>query len=350
METAIGDEAELDLLGAEPCAAGEDGPFAQDEAGQVGIIGRVVRDAHRWAGGKDAPSIDVLMAVAPHTDLAELLQQNAATREYLAARADFLGAIRLPYDDFKREGTAVVTDIIFMRKRSLDKPPNHADPEWLGVAPSTIEDVDVAINRYFVRHHEMVLGTWTRKDTLQGGEGYSVIGNGDLAAKLKAAIQRLPQFAPSTASPVLEQPTPAFTPPPPERHITEGSFFIDDDRIICQCVERQTVRVVYGGPTLRAGGLSTRNVNGSSGRSPGGTIFALCYLPHVDNICRRERVGTYLGRLFDAYRDTNVDDRVIPQRTATVRPAGRQPRSGYSTTHSAPTGRGRPAARANASE
>ena len=32
----------------------------------------------------------------------------------------------------------------------------------------------------------MVLGTWSRKDTLYGGEGYSVTGNGDLAEQLQA--------------------------------------------------------------------------------------------------------------------------------------------------------------------
>src|SRR5205085_12247059 len=91
-------------------------------------------------------------------------KQNAAVREYLASRADFVGAIRLPSDAFKREGTAVVTDIIFMRKRSLDEPPGHADPQWLGGAPLTVEGVEVASNRYFLNHPEMVLGTWTRKD------------------------------------------------------------------------------------------------------------------------------------------------------------------------------------------
>src|SRR5262249_51869351 len=106
-------------------------------------------------------------------------KQNAAIREYLASRADFVGAIRLRSDAFKREGTVVVTDIIFMRKRSLDEPPNHADPDWLGVAPLFIEGVEVAINRYFHNHPEMVLGTWTRRDTLYG-EGYSVCGDGDL--------------------------------------------------------------------------------------------------------------------------------------------------------------------------
>lgn len=205
-----------------------------------------------------ARSID---ALKPHGVLAlvtshfTLDKQNAGIREYLASKADFVGAIRLPAEAFKREGTAVVTDIIFMRKRSLDEPPSHADPEWLGVAPLVIEGVEVAINRYFLNHPEMVLGTWTRKDTLYG-EGYSVAGNGDLAEQLQAAIQRLPEFAPLQSAPIQEA-APAFKPPPLERHITEGSFFLNDDRVICQCIEGETVPVVYGGRTLRADGTQT---------------------------------------------------------------------------------------------
>src|SRR5437764_4576006 len=88
-------------------------------------------------------------------------KQNAAIREYLASKADFVGAIRLSSDAFKREGTAVVTDILFLRKRSLDEPPSHADPEWLSVAPLTIEGLEIPINCYFLNRSAMVLGTWT---------------------------------------------------------------------------------------------------------------------------------------------------------------------------------------------
>lgn len=42
-------------------------------------------------------------------------KQNAAIREYIASKADFIGAIRLPSDAFKKEGTSVVTDIVFLR-------------------------------------------------------------------------------------------------------------------------------------------------------------------------------------------------------------------------------------------
>jgi trans-aconitate methyltransferase len=73
----------------------------------------------------------VLALVTTHFTLDK---QNAAIRERLAAEADFLGAIRLPSDAFKREGTAVVTDIVFLRKRAPGELPRHADPDWLGGA------------------------------------------------------------------------------------------------------------------------------------------------------------------------------------------------------------------------
>jgi N12 class adenine-specific DNA methylase len=196
----------------------------------------------------------ILALVTTHFSLDK---QNAAIREYLASRADFVGAIRLPSDAFKREGTAVVTDILFLRKRGADEPARHTDADWLGVAPLAIEGVEVAINCYFLSHPEMVLGTWTRKDTLYGDEGYSVLGNGDLARQLHDAILRLPEFDPFQASSAKEQVPATFAPPPLERHVTEGSFFVADDRTICQFIGGQGLSVVYGGTTLRTNGTLT---------------------------------------------------------------------------------------------
>ncbi len=113
----------------------------------------------------------------------------------------------------------------------------------------------------------MVLGNWSRKDTLYGGEGYSVTSNGDLGEQLHQAISRLPEFSPVQPQLALEQPGQpsrrlaapehrevesqrGFVPPPLERHIGEGSFFVSGDGAICQMTDGQAVPVVYGGKTL----------------------------------------------------------------------------------------------------
>ena len=107
------------------------------------------------------------------------------------------------------------------------------------------------MNRYFLNHPEMVLGTWGRKDTLYGGEGFSVDSNGDLATQLREAVERLPQFEARQSNP--EQPrAPALTPPPAESHINEGSFFVGPEKIIRQIQDGQSVPVVYGGTSLKA--------------------------------------------------------------------------------------------------
>jgi N12 class adenine-specific DNA methylase len=207
-----------------------------------------------------AKSIDALKPggiLALVTSRFTLDKQNGAIREYLASKADFMGAIRLPSDAFKREGTAVVTDILFLRKRDAHEPANHADPEWLHIAPLSVDGAEVAINSYFLNHAEMVLGTFTRKDTLYGGEGYSIQGSGDLTEKLKTAISQLPKFAPFEASPVQEQSAATFARPPPDRHISEGSFFVAVDQTICQVLDGQSLPVHYGGRTLRANGTLT---------------------------------------------------------------------------------------------
>jgi N12 class adenine-specific DNA methylase len=208
-----------------------------------------------------AKSIDALKpggVLALVTSHFTLDKQNAALRERLGGTADFLGAIRLPSDAFKREGTSVVTDIVFLRKRPPGEPPRHADTDWLGVTPLAIDGLEVPINRYFLNHPEMVLGTWSRKDTLYG-EGYSVLGDGDLETQLKQAVDRLPAFDPMPAPDTAyqAQTTPSFTPPPPERHIGEGSFFVGEDRAIYQSQAGQGVPVVYGGTALKANGTLT---------------------------------------------------------------------------------------------
>ena len=209
-----------------------------------------------------AKSIDALKpggVLALVTSHFTLDKQNAAIREYLASKADFVGAIRLPSDAFKREGTAVVTDIVFLRKRAPGRagPPRRSRlaghrpacdrgrrgsgqpllPEPSGNGAGQLEPQGHALRR--------------RRLTAS-------LGNGDLAEQLKASDP--PPAGIRTAAShrrSQEEPAPAFTPPPPERHIGEGSFFVGDDRIIYQSEGGQGVPVVYGGTTLKADGTLT---------------------------------------------------------------------------------------------
>ena len=93
-----------------------------------------------------AKSIDALKpggVLALVTSHFTLDKQNAAVREYLAEKADFLGAIRLPSDAFKREGTSVVTDIVFLRKRAAGEPAQPRRPRLARASqPLAIEGAD----------------------------------------------------------------------------------------------------------------------------------------------------------------------------------------------------------------
>src|SRR6267142_2235000 len=153
----------------------------------------------------------VLALVTSHYTLDK---QHPGVRAHLAQQADFLGAIRLPAEAFAQEGTRVVTDILCLRKRAAGEAPTHADPAWLETAPLAIEGIESPINRYFLQHPAMVLGTWSRHDRLYAGEGYTLRATGDLAPQLATALQRLPQrvyTADPTAPAHPASPPPALT-------------------------------------------------------------------------------------------------------------------------------------------
>lgn len=178
---------------------------------------------------------------------------DGGLREQLAEQADFLGAIRLPGEAFKAEGTRVVTDVVFLKKRAPGEPAHHVDPDWLQTGQLDLEGRQIAVNRYFLNHPEMILGRCTAGDSLYGREdGLDVEATGNLAEQLQDALERLPKFEQALPPTRLEQtPATAFSrPPPSEPTLTEGSFFVDDDHTIRQIVDGQNVPVVYGGKTL----------------------------------------------------------------------------------------------------
>ncbi|MGT2939647.1 helicase-related protein [Streptococcus constellatus subsp. pharyngis] len=81
-------------------------------------------------------------------------KKDESVRRYIAARAEFLGAIRLPNDTFKGvAGTEVTSDIIFLKKRDsvLER-----DEEWIHLAE---DEKGLTYNKYFVENPHMILGS-----------------------------------------------------------------------------------------------------------------------------------------------------------------------------------------------
>ena len=88
------------------------------------------------------------------TSKGTLDKQNPSVRRYIAARADFLGAIRLPDTTFKASaGTEAVADIIFLQKRDRMI---ECDPDWCHLGK---DENGIEMNQYFVGHPDMVLGS-----------------------------------------------------------------------------------------------------------------------------------------------------------------------------------------------
>lgn len=126
--------------------------------------------------------------VAVLTSSGTLDKKDTSTREYLAQRADLLGAIRLPNNAFRRNaGTDVVADILFLQKR--DRAPLQM-PEWVRLGQT--EDGH-PINQYFISHPEMVLGELTTESTQYGKQELTVapIPGADLSEQLKEAISHI---------------------------------------------------------------------------------------------------------------------------------------------------------------
>ena len=114
--------------------------------------------------------------------------KDSAARKYIAQRADFLGAIRLPNNAFRANaGTDVVSDIIFLQKRDR---PIDIEPEWVHLGANAD---GFAINQYFIDHPEMVLGRQTSESTQYGRQDFTVapIEGADLAEQLSGAIRNI---------------------------------------------------------------------------------------------------------------------------------------------------------------
>ena len=138
-----------------------------------------------------AKSLDLVRpggVVAVVTSSGTMDKQNPAVRQYIANRAELLGAIRLPNNAFQRNAnTSVVSDILFFQKRDRA---SIEEPEWLNL--KEIPE-GYSVNAYFAEHPEMVLGDFTTESTQYGKREVTVKPKEGitLEEQLKEAIRNI---------------------------------------------------------------------------------------------------------------------------------------------------------------
>ena len=121
-------------------------------------------------------------------------KKDTSVREYIAQRADLIGAVRLPNNVFKAlAGTEVTADILFFQK--LDHPrlgDKYSLPDWV---LTNVRQTDyISLNQYFHEHPDMILGEMKHSRNMYGNEdGTACIAleGQDLYAELDKAIRKL---------------------------------------------------------------------------------------------------------------------------------------------------------------
>lgn len=135
-----------------------------------------------------------LVCFVTSTDTMQGRGDSAKLRALLKGKADLVGAIRLPDTTFKANAnTEVTSDVIILQKRKDGAAPSKFTQDWLKTVPSGVKDNynnDLAINEYFKKHPEMVLG-----ELKSGGRYGSLVVDGkgvNIDKAMQKAIKKLP--------------------------------------------------------------------------------------------------------------------------------------------------------------
>ena len=128
---------------------------------------------------------------------------NGRMRNYLAERAELLGAVRLPNNAFAATSgdVKVTTDILFLKKR--ERPIVANREEWIHLGKT---ENGLPVNEYFIKHPEMVLGNLVTVKGQYGREDIACVDDGrNLKEALDSAVRRLgEQYRSSHALPERE--------------------------------------------------------------------------------------------------------------------------------------------------
>lgn len=152
---------------------------------------------------------------------------KSRAKDYIASKADLIGAIRLPNTAFlANAGTEVTTDIVVLRKRAEEDGPG--DTKWTEVGTfKDREGREVNLSRYFIDNPDMMLGEFGAFGSMYRGESTALIEREgqDTAALLESAIDRLPRDIMPAPGEIR---TETIEVPREAGQALVGSYFMDD--------------------------------------------------------------------------------------------------------------------------
>ena len=134
----------------------------------------------------------IVMAI---TSSGTMDKQSEVIRRELAKKAELITSVRLPSGAFKEyAGTAVVTDIIVLRKRAqpLTMTP---DENWIGLSEVKTSTKPVKVNTFYAENLRNVLGTIDYKGGDPRFAGMTVHAPSDLKQQLEKVSDLVPENA-----------------------------------------------------------------------------------------------------------------------------------------------------------
>lgn len=171
-------------------------------------------------------------------------KKSEDVRQYLAARCDLIGAVRLPNTTFKSNaGTEVTSDILFLQKRGRVL---EQDAPWIHVGET---ENGIPLNQYFIDHPEMICGEMQMVSGPYGMRSTCVPNEqSPLAEQLDAALSTLhAEYTLVDEQEYAEEESGTIDADPNVRNF---SYTVKDDVIYYR--ENSKMRVVKGGETALA--------------------------------------------------------------------------------------------------
>jgi N12 class adenine-specific DNA methylase len=226
---------------------------------------------------------------------------DPSARQYLAGKADLVGAVRLPSSAFEKSaGTEVTTDIIVLRKRLPDEVPG--DNTWTETVERELPNkegkiVKGAVNRYFSEHPEMVLGKEGFFDKLYEGRYAVHAPKGfDLKGELTKAFEHMPH---DVLAPWEEAHKAEYDFGTSEKK--EGTFYLGDDGRLMQMRDGMGRPVERRGAGVE-GGRSAADIERIQGLVPVRDALRAVYAADlVQDTANSEKARERLNKSYDAF-------------------------------------------------